>query len=287
MSAAYYAQFVLNEGRPVASSIPATEHSVMTSWPSERDAISNMISHFGGGIFATVMDSYDYQKALDQVVPSVAAEQVDKGGHWVLRPDSGDPADAVLAGLVAADAAFGSDINQKGYKIPKNVSVIQGDGINALTVKDILNKIIDAGFSAQSVAFGMGGGLLQKVNRDTMNYAVKLSHIVYADGRAVDTMKAPKDDPMKGSLPGVLAVKRVEGVPTVFPVELVSPEDNLLQLVYDKRPMEGLKWETFDEIKARVEREWAALPKTADVVSEELKEKRKAVAERIHCFKVA
>jgi len=36
MSAAYYAQFGLNEGRPVASSIPATEHSVMTSWPSGK-----------------------------------------------------------------------------------------------------------------------------------------------------------------------------------------------------------------------------------------------------------
>ena len=79
LSAAYYAQFALNGGRPVGNSIPATEHSVMTSWPSERDAIQNMIRHFGSGIFATVMDSYDYQRALDVVVPSVAAEQVEKG----------------------------------------------------------------------------------------------------------------------------------------------------------------------------------------------------------------
>lgn len=34
LSAAYYAQFALNEGRPVGMSIPATEHSVMTSWPT-------------------------------------------------------------------------------------------------------------------------------------------------------------------------------------------------------------------------------------------------------------
>ena len=33
MSAAYYAQFELNNGKPVAQSVPATEHSVMTSWP--------------------------------------------------------------------------------------------------------------------------------------------------------------------------------------------------------------------------------------------------------------
>jgi hypothetical protein len=30
--------------------------------PAERAAISNMIHHFGGGLFATVMDSYDYQR---------------------------------------------------------------------------------------------------------------------------------------------------------------------------------------------------------------------------------
>lgn len=59
MSAAYYAQFVLNGGRRVAQSIPATEHSVMTAWPSEKAAIEHMIENFGSGIYACVMDSYD------------------------------------------------------------------------------------------------------------------------------------------------------------------------------------------------------------------------------------
>ena len=53
-------QFALNGGRPVAVSIPATEHSVMTAWASERQAIENMVDRFGGGFFACVMDSYDY-----------------------------------------------------------------------------------------------------------------------------------------------------------------------------------------------------------------------------------
>lgn len=41
-------------------SIPATEHSVMTAWRTEREAMENMIEHFGSGILACVMDSYDY-----------------------------------------------------------------------------------------------------------------------------------------------------------------------------------------------------------------------------------
>lgn len=36
MSAAYYVQMHLNGGRPVGQSIPATEHSVMTAWESEK-----------------------------------------------------------------------------------------------------------------------------------------------------------------------------------------------------------------------------------------------------------
>ncbi len=39
--------------------------------------------------------------------------------------------------------------------------VIQGDGINYKTVDAILARTMAAGFSAQNVAFGMGGGLLQ------------------------------------------------------------------------------------------------------------------------------
>jgi hypothetical protein len=42
-----------------------------------------------------------------------------------------------------------------------------------------------------------------------------------------------------------------------------------------------LQWETFDELRQRVEREWAALPPTADVLSAPLRAKRVAVAARL------
>ena len=56
--------------------------------------------------------------------------------------------------------------------------------------------------SSQAVAFGMGGGLLQKVNRDTMSFATKLSQVVYADGTQADIMKSPSGDTSKISFPG-------------------------------------------------------------------------------------
>ncbi|KAF6252467.1 Quinolinate phosphoribosyl transferase [Scenedesmus sp. NREL 46B-D3] len=271
MSAAYYAQFHLNGGRPVGMSIPATEHSVMTCWPDERAAIYNMIEHFGTGCFATVMDSYDYGAALEQVVPLVAARKVAAGGFWVLRPDSGDPVEVVLQGLRALDRVFGSDTNSKGYKVIRNAGVIQ-----------ILDAAVAAGFSADNVAFGMGGGLLQRVNRDTMSFATKLNHVVYADGSARDVMKHPLTDMGKISLPGVLAVKRVDGVPTVFPADggEVAPEEDLLQVVYDKGPLPASqqRFEDFDALRQRAQREWDALPRSADVYSASLQAKIAALS---------
>lgn len=42
-----------------------------------------------------------------------------------------------------------------------------------------------------------------------------------------------------------------------------------------------MQWESFDELRARVEQEWNALPPTADVLAPSLRAKRVAVAERL------
>ncbi len=70
--------------------------------------------------------SYDYEHALNEVLPAVASKKLAKGGFMVLRPDSGDPAEVVVQGLRAAERVFGCDVNSKGYKVPRGCSVIQG-----------------------------------------------------------------------------------------------------------------------------------------------------------------
>lgn len=78
----------------------------MTAWPTEREAIVNMITHFGDGVYACVMDSYDYAEALARVLPSVKSQKVGKGGYLVLRPDSGNPVEAVIQVLISATLLF-------------------------------------------------------------------------------------------------------------------------------------------------------------------------------------
>ena len=70
--------------------------------------------------------SYDYEHALSEILPTVAAKKLAKGGFLVLRPDSGDPVQTVVLGLRAAEKVFGCDINSKGFKVPRGCSVIQG-----------------------------------------------------------------------------------------------------------------------------------------------------------------
>jgi len=254
-----------------------------------------MIRHFGGdgAVFACVMDSYDYVRALYEVVPRVKEEHEKKGGLMVLRPDSGDPVECVLQGLDAGEKTFGAVVNKKGYKVVNRVSVIQGDGISITTIEKILTAVLNKGYSAQCVAFGMGGGLLQKVNRDTMSFATKLAHIVDKDGRHRDIMKRPKTDGGKISFPGILKVIKVKGQPTVFPKDADVEGENMLEVIYDKRPLlsgtnaeDGTKpgvWDNFDTIKARVKREWSTVKKDHNPISAELREKIELwVAEHMH-----
>jgi len=220
------------------------------------------------------MDSYDYENALNQVVPLVFPDKMKKDngkGIWVLRPDSGDPIDCVVEALRAGDKTAGHDTNSKGFKVLKGINVIQGDGMDYQQIKKVLAAVLGEGYSAQNVALGMGSGLLQKCNRDTMSFATKLNYIKYMDGTKRQVMKFPKTDMSKISLPGILKVKRVNGIPTVFPAkeDENDPED-LLITVYNNGPVPDIQWPLFSELRERVKREWSTVPTNHDPISAEL-----------------
>ena len=61
----------------------------------------------------------------------------------------GDPVEAVLLALEAAEKVFGVDVNSRGYKVPKGCGVIQGDGISIEMLDNILQAVMAKGYSAQ------------------------------------------------------------------------------------------------------------------------------------------
>lgn len=192
-------------------SIPAMEHSTVTSWgrEGEVDSYRNMLKQYGkpGAIFAAVSDSYDiYNAAYNLWGGKLRDEVIASGATLVVRPDSGTPHIVVKGVVELLDARFGHVVNSKGYKVLNNVRVIQGDGINTREIFRILQNLEMAGYSADNVAFGQGGALLQQVNRDTLRFAMKCSSIGFEnpDGSVNwrDVYKDPVTDSGKRSLRG-------------------------------------------------------------------------------------
>lgn len=197
-------------------SIPAAEHSTITAWgrDNEVDAFRNMLTQFAkpGSLVAVVSDSYDIYNACDKLWGQDLRQQViDSGATVVIRPDSGDP--LVVLPEVARILAnrFGSTTNSKGFQVLNNVRIIQGDGIDSHeSIYAICNALAEAGFSTDNIAFGMGGGLLQKLDRDTFGFAMKCS-AVNVGGKWVDAYKDPITDPGKTSLRGRLTTVTERG----------------------------------------------------------------------------
>ena len=236
-------------------SIPAAEHSTITSWgrEGELDAYRAMLGHFArpGSTVAIVSDSYDLMGVVRTVWGGALREQIiASGATVVVRPDSGDPLTVPVEVLRALDASFGSTVNGKGFKVlPPCIRVIQGDGITAQSLPVLLGNVLAAGYSADNIAFGMGGGLHQMLNRDTQKFALKCSAVMVG-GVWRDVFKAPAGDPGKHSKRGRFAL--VAGQTGFETVPLAGQgAENLLQPVY--RDGTILHEATFADIRARAD----------------------------------
>lgn len=189
-------------------SIPAGEHSTFSSWGREGEvsAYRNMLKQFGqkGKMFAVVSDTWDIFNACNNIWGEELHDEVVKSGATVIvRPDSGNPKEVVMKCLHILRNKFGVVNNRKGYQVLQNVRLIQGDGVNPESIAEILEAMTKEGFSTTNIAFGMGGALLQKVNRDTLKMAYKCSAIKI-NGKWKDVYKQPITDPNKNSKKGRL-----------------------------------------------------------------------------------
>jgi nicotinamide phosphoribosyltransferase len=186
-------------------SIPASEHSTITAWgrAQEVDAYENILDNVPAGIVACVSDSYDIYKAVRDLWGGKLRDKVmRRKGTLVIRPDSGE-AVAVLERIfhIAAEK-FGFEVNRKGWKVlAPQVRFIQGDGVNYHTIQNMISQLTRKGWSMDNWSFGMGGALLQQVNRDTLRFALKCSAIDI-DGQWHDVYKQPITDPGKDSRAG-------------------------------------------------------------------------------------
>lgn len=199
---------------PIAGlSIPAAEHSTITSWGRDNElaAFENMLDQYPEGLLAVVSDSYNVFEACTNLWGKALKEKIkNRKGRLVVRPDSGDPPEIVpqLLGLLCE--AFKEDVTttSTGHKLlPPYIRMIQGDGISYESLGEILKAMAEKGYAAENCAFGSGGALLQKLNRDTQKCAFKCCEITKKGGATTNVYKDPITDAGKKSKMGKLTLE--------------------------------------------------------------------------------
>jgi len=246
----------VDEDTVAGYSIPATEHSTVTSWgrDGEFEFYENYIETFKGSpIVACVSDSYDIYKATRFITSGTMKQKIESDEYpiFVIRPDSGDPVEVVSQML---DICYENDVayteNSKGLKVFNKYRIIYGDGISPVVIKEILDVVVDKGYAPDNLAFGSGGDLMQNVNRDTLKFAIKCSSVT-VDGQLRDVFKDPITDKGKASKKGRVTTfynseenEYAVGDVDTIPVGYVD----LLQTVYENGEIK--RTYSFDRVRA-------------------------------------
>lgn len=253
--------------KTLAFSVPATEHSVMTSLgeTGEFVIVRDLIEEYPTGILSVVADSFNINRFVDEIGTTFKDKVMARDGKFVIRPDSvedGDTAEDLVLRLVSATwRYFGGTFNSKGYKVlDPHIGFLWGDGLQPAAIEKILDKLIDNGFSAENIVFGMGGGLHQKdIDRDTERWAFK-SSAQLRNGVWVEIQKNPLDK-SKASKKGRLALVKghglgfsrlpgkLEGFMTIPEGDPIAKTHDVLQVVFENGEL--FNEQNFEDIRAR------------------------------------
>lgn len=189
-------------------SIPATEHSIMTlkGEEGELELMKRVLTLFPTGIVACVSDSFNIFKACSEkwgteLRDLILSRPAAPGNQLVIRPDSGHVLMTLKEIFNILFDKFGYTLNDNGYKVlPPQVRVIQGDGVNLESIKEIYAMLKTEKISPENLALGMGGKLLQAdINRDTNNFATKACFAIL-DGEEKNVVKSPTEMDVDGNI---------------------------------------------------------------------------------------
>jgi nicotinamide phosphoribosyltransferase len=237
--------------KETAFSVPATEHSVMTSLgpDGEMKIVDKLIDDHPAGILSVVADSYNVYGFVAEVCTTFKDRILDRDGVFVVRPDSITDSHPTPAALMVElskllYAGFGGTTNEAGFKtLDSHVRLLWGDGIGPDGIDAILTECAAAGFAAENYVFGMGGGLLQKINRDTQRFAFKCS-AQQRNGAWFNVQKSPLDK-SKSSKAGRLSLMKHGDEFVTTP----EADADLLETVFENGTI--TKDYTFAEIRER------------------------------------
>jgi nicotinamide phosphoribosyltransferase len=240
-----------------SNSGPNSEHAGFCAWgrDDEVGAMRNMLQvHADSGVALLLTDTYDHENAVKKLLGGELKEMIENFPGLVgARPDSGDVVQVTSETTEWLMERFGYTTNSKGFKVlPDFIRVVQGDGVRRDSLPKVFIEMERRGLAADNAVFGMGGGLLQHCNRDTLEFGMK-ANAAKVNGEWRDTAKAPTADSMKVSKGGRLALQHVDGDYKTVRRDSIAPEENQLVPVF--RNGQLLKKWDFSELIERSERE--------------------------------
>lgn len=243
-----------NAVSPSASGVHM-EHASISSWgpDAEEDQMRYMLDQ-GFPVVSLLTDTFDHEKFIKKIIGGTLKEKVQSyPGLVALRVDSGDTVQITSDTIEWLMDAFGYDINAKGFRVlPANIRLVQGDGLTLNTLPDVYREMERRGLSAENALCGMGGGLLQQVNRDTSNFGYK-ANAICVNGEWKDIAKRPTGTTMKHSKAGRLALEQDGNDFRTVLKSRANPADNVLRPVFrNGRILESI---SFDEVRANSNRE--------------------------------
>jgi len=249
-----YAQRYYDATLPVGMSVPASEHSATIAWGEENEAkaYKHFMESYPEGLISIVSDSYDIHHTVKEIFgKELKYDILERNGTLVVRPDSGYPPTVTIQVLKELYRAFGGTTNGKGYIVlDPHVRVIYGDFIKYGMIDDILHAMDENGFAIDNIVFGMGGALLQQVNRDTFKFAFKSSAVQFKGKENEEDWVAISKNPInsdKASKAGrFLLIKDADGFKTT-PYNQLWEDKDVLQTVFFNGKIRNKQ--SFSEIK--------------------------------------
>ncbi|MGH3606545.1 MAG: nicotinate phosphoribosyltransferase [Pseudonocardiaceae bacterium] len=241
-----------------SNSGPNSEHAGFCAWgrDDEAGAMRNMLEIFAeNGVALLLTDTYDHENAVKNIMGGELKETI-QNFHGLVgaRPDSGDVVQVTSDTTEWLMETFGYTTNSKGYKVlPDFIRVVQGDGVRRDSLPKVFIEMERRGLAAENAVFGMGGGLLQHCNRDTLEFGMK-ANAAKVNGQWRDISKSPTGDSMKVSKAGRLALQYVDGDYRTVRRDSIPLEENALVPVF--RNGQLLKKWDFTELIERSEREY-------------------------------
>lgn len=243
------------ETEMVGTSIPASEHSIQSSYGDDMLYLETLITKVHpSGFVSIVSDGYDFWNVVGSVLPALKDKIMARDGRVVIRPDSGDPVKIICGdynqyvedfdthSLVSKGLVeclwdiFGGTVNDAGYKVlDSHIGCIYGDSITRDRATAISAQLKAKGFASTNVVYGIGSFTYQYNTRDTFGFAVK-STLTKRNGVEIPIFKDPKtDNGTKKSQKGAVAV--YEGTNTIYfndglTLNEVNTEDNILREIF-------------------------------------------------------